>query len=278
MDYQKITLAITPFHDWLSEFLIAKFGDIGFESFVENEIGFEAYIPINKYSETTLKRLISENNFESILSFEAETIPDQNWNEVWEKNYFKPLIIKDTCLIRAPFHKEFPKCPIEIVIEPNMAFGTGNHETTSLMVESILEENFSGKSVLDMGCGTGILSILASKLGALKVLAIDIDSWSFEGTSENAVINKCDNIVAKHGDASLLGDETFDFVFANIHKNVLINDMKTYAKSMKSGSKLLLSGFYTKDIPSITESAENEGLKPLGQKIKNEWVTLTFVK
>ncbi len=164
-----------------------------------------------------------EKNFS--LKSTRETIESKNWNEEWEKNYFKPLVIAGKCVVRAPFQPNFQKRKYEIIIEPNMAFGTGNHETTSMMLEYILNEDLNNKTVLDMGCGTGILSIMASMKGAKKITAIDIDEWSFKGTQENAALNNIKNIDVKHGDASLLGDETYDFIFANIHKNVLIADI-----------------------------------------------------
>ena len=181
MDYCKVDISVEPLQQWFSDTLISQLGEVGYESFVETERGFEAYIPTAKFSEEVLIKTLKQVKGKFSINYNLETIADQNWNEVWEKNYFEPLVINDICLIRAPFHKEYPVCPIEIIIEPNMAFGTGNHETTSLMVETILKEKLEGKTVLDMGCGTGILAILASKLGAKKITAIDIDSWSFEG-------------------------------------------------------------------------------------------------
>jgi ribosomal protein L11 methyltransferase len=157
--------------------------------------------------------------FEENYSFRVskELIKSQNWNEVWEKNYFKPLVVAGECLVRAPFHKEFPQCKYEIVIEPNMAFGTGNHETTSMMLEAILKENLTGKKVLDMGCGTGILGILASMKGASEITAIDIDEWSVKGTYENAALNNIKNLKVKKGDASLLGTKnTISFLPTSI--------------------------------------------------------------
>ena len=209
---------------------------------------------------------------------EKETIKGRNWNEEWEKNYFEPLLIADKCVIRAPFHKVYPKAQYEIVIEPNMAFGTGNHETTAMMVETILENNFENKTVLDMGCGTGILGIMASMKGAHKVTAIDIDEWSFKGAIENSAINNVQNIVIKQGDAGLLGNEKYDIILANIHKNVLISDLPAYNSVLKKGGLLVMSGFYYEDIPEITEAARMQKLEPTDYLVKNNWVAYSFRK
>ena len=220
------------------------------------------------------------NSFQDdfIFSTKKELIKSQNWNEEWEKNYFKPLVINNECVIRAPFHIDFPKVKFEIIIEPNMAFGTGNHETTSMMIETILENNMENMNVLDMGCGTGILGILTSMKGAKKVTAIDIDEWSFNGSNENATLNNIENMTVKLGDASMLGNEKFDIVLANIHKNVLMNDMAAYSRVLLPGGLLAISGFYFEDIPELTEKARNSGLVEKGFKQKNNWVAYLFAK
>ncbi len=207
-----------------------------------------------------------------------EVIKSRNWNEIWEKNYFEPLVISNKCLIRAPFHKDYPQCEYEIIIEPNMAFGTGNHETTSMMVEVILGLDLEGKSVLDMGCGTGILSIMASLKGAKNITAIDIDEWSFNGTTENAELNNIQNIEPLLGDASSLGNKSFDVIFANIHKNVLINDIPSYNSVLNTGGTLIMSGFYKEDMADIKAKAESMGLEDAGFKTKNNWVAYSFLK
>jgi ribosomal protein L11 methyltransferase len=218
----------------------------------------------------------------SLLPFsvatENEMIPDKNWNEVWEKNYFKPLLIGNRCLVRAPFHTEFEPAEFELVIEPKMAFGTGNHETTTLVAEQILNMDFTKKTVLDMGCGTGILGMLASLKGAKSVTAIDIDTWSFESTVENARLNNILNLEAKLGDASLLGTETFEIIFANIHKNVIVNDLPVYESVLQSGGRIYLSGFYTHDMPDVKAKAESIGLIETGFQEKNNWVVYAFRK
>jgi ribosomal protein L11 methyltransferase len=278
MDYNKITIDINPPEEWLLDVLTAQLGEIGYESFLETETGVEAFIPTMSYHEDNLFEVIKSFEEDFTFGVHTETIKSRNWNEVWEKNYFKPLVINNECVIRAPFHTDFPKAKYEIVIEPNMAFGTGNHETTTMMVETILENDMENKTVLDMGCGTGILGILASMKGAKKVTAIDIDEWSFTGATENAALNNIENLVVKQGDAGLLGAEKFDVIFANIHKNVLITDLPAYSGVLLQGGLLVMSGFYTDDIHDIKTRAENLGLKDCGFKTKNNWVAHSFKK
>jgi ribosomal protein L11 methyltransferase len=278
MDYYKVEIKIAPFEEWLRDVLASQLAETGFESFVETEDGLEAFIPVSQFNDGELEFVLGA--FQDDFSFvvQKELIKSRNWNEEWEKNYFEPLVINNECVIRAPFHKEFPTAKYEIIIEPNMAFGTGNHETTSMMVETILELECKGKSVLDMGCGTGILGILASMRGAQNVTAIDIDEWSFKGASENAVLNKTTNMTVKMGDASLLGNDEFEIILANIHKNVLLNDMAAYEKVLKPGGVLVMSGFYKEDLGIIKSTAQELGLNFNGFKEKNKWVAGAFVK
>lgn len=278
MDYQKITININPFEEWLRDVLTAQLGGIGFESFAETETGFEAFIPEPQYERAGLDIILETYHEDFGFEVNEETIKSQNWNEEWEKNYFKPLVVARECVVRAPFHNDFPKARYEIVIEPNMAFGTGNHETTSMMLEYILEENLVGKTILDMGCGTGILGILASKKDAAKITAIDIDEWSFQGATENAAQNNIRNMEVKMGDVSLLGAEKYDVIFANIQKNVLVADLPVYAPCLNSNGKIFLSGFYQEDIPAIKTAAEKAGLSDAGYKTKNNWVAYSFKK
>lgn len=278
MDYYKVEIKITPFEEWLRDVLVSQLAETGYESFVETEGGIDAFVPAPQFNESELEFVLSAFEDDFSFSVHKELIKSRNWNEEWEKNYFEPLVINNECVIRAPFHKAFPKAKYEIVIEPNMAFGTGNHETTSMMVETILELDLNKKSVLDMGCGTGILGILASMRGAEMVTAIDIDDWSFSGATTNAEVNKISNMKVKLGDASLLGSDSFDVILANIHKNVLLNDMPLYEKVLLPGGILVMSGFYNEDLRDITEKAIAVGLKPAGFKTKNNWVAAGFEK
>lgn len=278
MNYKKLIITIAPFAEWMRDVLASQLGEIGFESFEETETGLDAFVPEKMFSEQNLNDVLKMYENEFKFTVEKEIIKSRNWNEEWEKNYFKPLVINDECVIRAPFHTEYPKAKYEIIIEPNMAFGTGNHETTSMMIEYILENEMTGKKVLDMGCGTGILGILASMKGAEKVTAIDIDEWSFNGTKENSALNNIDNIEVKLGDVSLLSEDKYDFIFANIQKNVILADLPVYAGSLKKDGKMFLSGFYENDVDDIKNVAEKMELKDAGLKVKNKWVAVFLVK
>ena len=276
MIYTQISFKISPDTQENREILVAMLSELPFESFDETTEFVLGYIPGESANLEEINAVTSLLPFS--VNTENEMIPDQNWNEVWEKNYFKPLLIGNRCLVRAPFHTEYKPAEFELVIEPKMAFGTGNHETTTLVAEQILEMDLTGKTVLDMGCGTGILGMLASLKGAKSVTAIDIDTWSFESTVENARLNNIFNLEAKLGDARLLGDELFEIIFANIHKNVILTDLPVYESVLQSGGKLYLSGFYTQDMPDVKAKAESLGLIETGFQEKNNWVVYSFEK
>ena len=276
MNYTQIRFKLTPDNQENREILVAVLSDLAFESFDETEEQVLGYVPGETFDFVEMNEITSALPFS--VETETEMIPDQNWNEVWEKNYFKPLLIGGRCLVRAPFHTEYQPAEFELVIEPKMAFGTGNHETTTLVAEQILDMDLAGKTVLDMGCGTGILGMLASLKGAKSITAIDIDTWSFESTVENARLNNIFNLEAKLGDASLLGSETYEIIFANIHKNVIINDLPVYESVLQPGGKIYLSGFYTQDMPDVKAKAESLGLVEKGHQEKNNWVVYSFEK
>ena len=276
MNYTKISFKLTPDSEENREILVAVLSDLAFESFDETEDQVEGFVPGESFNFDEMNAITSTLPFS--VETQNEMIPDQNWNEVWEKNYFKPLLIGGRCLVRAPFHTEYEPAEFELVIEPKMAFGTGNHETTTQMAEQILKMELTGKTVLDMGCGTGILGMLASLKGAKSITAIDIDKWSFESTVENARLNNISNLEAKLGDASLLDSETYEVIFANIHKNVIISDLPASEKVLQPGGQLYLSGFYTHDMPDVREKAESLGLQETGFHEKNNWVVYSFRK
>ena len=278
MNTIRLTTAITPFEQWVSDILMSELADAGFDTFVETETGFEAYIPENLFKRSAVDQIGAEVPGNYHIDFSTEVIPAQNWNEVWEKNYFKPLVISNQVVVRAPFHSEYPACRYEIVIEPKMAFGTGNHETTSLVMETMLEMKLSGKPLLDMGCGTGILAVLASMLGANPVTAIDIDVWSYRATIENAGLNNTHNISAFLGDAGLLGAEKFDVILANIQKNIILADLHKYDQVLEPDGLMLVSGFYLADLEDIKQAAEKIGLVFENYKEKNNWVAVLFSK
>jgi ribosomal protein L11 methyltransferase len=276
MDYYKIGINISPFEEWVRDLLMAQLSDSGYEGFAETEAGLEAFVPVESFDEKVFSEILAEYEKGFRILVEKELIVSRNWNEEWEKNYFKPLVISEECLVRAPFHKEYPSCRFEIVIEPNMAFGTGNHETTSMMLEGILNEDMTGMKVLDMGCGTGILGILASMKGASAVTAIDNDQRSVSVTEENAFLNGVENLKVLKGDASVLGFEKYDIILANIHKNVLVEDTNTYSETLNKGGKIFMSGFYAEDLEDIKNATGRSGLRFLVSKEKNKWTMAVF--
>lgn len=257
------------------DILVAELGEVGFESFTENEDGVVAYIQKADWNASLLSDIQILQSEEVEFSYEVKEIEQVNWNEEWEKN-FEPIVVDDEVSIRAPFHKD-PGLTYDIVIEPKMSFGTGHHETTHLMVQHLRSMNLQGKKVLDMGCGTGILAIFAEMKGAKRVDAIDIDNWCYENSIENVERNKCKVISVFEGDSSLLKLKTYDLIIANINRNILLADMMVYATSLKENGTLLLSGFYTEDIEVINTSAEKNGLV-LNKKLeRNNWVGLKYV-
>lgn len=278
MNYYKYNIVLKPDNQEFREIIIASFGHLGFESFVEQEDIIEAFLPENNLDVTDDS--ISEITFSPLFEYTylKEFIKERNWNEEWEQNYFKPLLIANKCLVRAPFHKNYDNAEYEIIIEPNMAFGTGNHETTSLMIEHLLEIDLKGKSLLDMGCGTGILSILASMRGCYSIVAVDIDKWAYESTKENSKLNETNNIEALIGDITAVDKNKFDIVLANIHKNVLIDDMPKYKELLNYGGILIMSGFYNHDLTDIEHIALKLGFKHLIKKSKNRWIAIAYSK
>lgn len=259
-----------------TEILIAELGNVGFESFVENENGFIAYIQKEDDADDILDEIYILKSDEFEISYTKEEIKQVNWNSEWEKN-FSPIQVDDLVSIRAPFHDN-PNLKYDIVIEPKMSFGTGHHETTHMMVQHLLKLDLKDKKVLDMGCGTGILAILAEMKGAKPLDAIDIDNWCYENSLENIERNKCKHISVYEGDATLLNTKSYDVIIANINRNILLNDMKTYASCLFENGILLLSGFYQEDIPIIDSEAIKYGFNLEDTIERNNWVALKYVK
>lgn len=257
-----------------TEILIAELGYVGFESFVENEEGVAAYIQKQEWRSDILDDIAILKSSEFAIEHSFTEIDQVNWNEEWERN-FTPIEVDGTCLVRAPFHDE-GNLEYEIVIMPKMSFGTGHHETTFMMLQYILENEFQDKTVLDMGCGTAVLAILAEMRGAKSIDAIDIDDWCYENSLENVETNSCENISVFHGDASLLVDKKYDIIIANINRNILLQDMEVYKSSLNEGGELYLSGFYLADLPIIRETCNNLGLTFVGNKERNRWVAAKF--
>jgi ribosomal protein L11 methyltransferase len=276
MEYTKLNCRLQPDTEINREILVAELGNIGYESFTETDELLEAYIPTPDFSEELILHLFPVDFSGFKFTWTFEIITDQNWNELWEKNYFQPLLIDDRCLIRAPFHTDYPKAEYEIVIEPGMAFGTGNHETTSLMISEILMQKLKGKTVLDMGCGTGILSILASMRGADKITGIDIDSWATNSATENAIYNHISNLEVVQGGADVLPATKFDFIYANIQRNILLKDMPEYCNVLKKGGELIMSGFYFEDLESIKQMANELGMRFKKFSENHKWIAAVF--
>lgn len=276
MDYIEIKFSIqpqTPFQD----LLISELAEIGFESFEETENGLLAYIQEPSFNQKELTDLDILSNDLVKIEYTTRQIPAQNWNALWESNY-DSVIIDERCYIRAPFHPSKPDVEFELLIEPQMSFGTAHHETTSNMISLLLKEDVSGKSFLDMGCGTGVLAILAHKKGASPIFAIDNDEWAYKNSVDNVVKNDCNDITVQLGDASLLQGKYFDVLFANINKNILLANMESYTQSLNKGGKLFMSGFYLSDLDDIKSKASSLGLDYITHLVKNEWVAAKFVK
>ncbi|MDB9927864.1 50S ribosomal protein L11 methyltransferase [Flavobacteriaceae bacterium] len=258
-----------------TEMLIAQLGYVGFESFVEQDNGVTAYIQKQEWNSKILDDVFLLHSNEFNITFEHNEIAQTNWNEEWEKN-FNPIQVDDLVSIRAPFHTN-PSLQFDIVIEPKMSFGTGHHETTHMMVQHLLALDLDTKKVLDMGCGTGILAIFAEMKGAKPIDAIDIDSWCYENSLENIQRNNCNHITVYEGDASLL-KEKYDVIIANINRNILLSDMKTYTDCLNENGVLLLSGFYKEDIVIIEDEVNKHGLTFETMIQRNNWVALKYVK
>ena len=261
-----------------AEILMAEIAETGFDSFLETDKGFEAYVENDQFDKKQLADIQQKyKHVKPLLLFE-DRIQKQNWNEEWEKN-LQPIIVEDQCLIRAEFHKIEKKYPYEIIITPKMSFGTGHHQTTYLMIKSQLQLDHDKKRVMDAGCGTGILSIMASKRGAASVEAFDIDEWSVINGQENIENNRCTNIHLQQGKISdLKFSGAFDIILANINKNVLLAEIETYADYLRPSGQLLLSGFYTSDIDDLINQASKFGFKEVRRDEKETWATLLLQK
>ena len=275
MEYVEFKAEITPLEVG-RDILIAELAEIGFESFVENETGVEAYIQKEEFKEELISEMsiISNEAFE--VSYATKLIADQNWNAEWEKN-FELINVEDRCCIRAPFHDKIESIEYDIVIDPKMSFGTGHHETTYLMIKRLLDLDLKNKKVLDMGCGTGVLAILAKMKNALHIEAIDIDEWAYNNTVENIRNNNCKEIVVKMGGAEKI-ETKFEVIIANINRNILLNDMDKYVSSLLDEGSLLLSGFFSSDKEMLLEATTQLGMELVYSESKNDWTMLHLVK
>ncbi len=278
MNYYELLFTTITTEDYQQDLLINALGEIGFDTFEELDFGFKAYIPIADFDQEKLDEQLLTYQDLFTFSYEITLIPQKNWNEVWESN-FEPIGIGNQIFVRATFHQPKPQFAYEIVIDPKMAFGTGHHQTTSMILELMLENDFKNKKVLDMGCGTGILAIMASKLNASEITAIDYDPVCYGSTIENALLNNITNIKALCGSKEVIPDESFDTILANINRNILLDQMERYNEVLKTGGEIYFSGFYeTPDLDIITTEAAKHGLKYINHKKNKDWVAAKFVK
>ena len=261
----------------ISDMLIAEIAEIHYDNFVYTDNGFDAYCEEKDYNDNDLIAIIDKYKPLGEIFFNKNILEKKNWNEEWEKS-FEPVIIEGKCMVRASFHAS-QNLPYEIIIDPKMSFGTGHHATTSLMLEHQLMTDHNQKSVLDVGCGTAVLAIMAHKLGASYTEGFDIDEWSVENSIENTKNNNCDNITIRLGTIDKLEfNQKFDIILANINRNILTKEIPSYCQHLNSDGYLLVSGFYDQDIPSIEEVAKSQGLKTTSIKIKNDWTSIIFKK
>lgn len=259
------------------EILIAELYTSGFDSMMETDEGIDAYVLVEEYDPEVLNQL-TEKYKEASISYSTSEFENKNWNEEWEKNY-DPIVVEDKCLVRATFHESFGDYQYEIIITPKMSFGTGHHSTTYLMLKHQMGIDHQDKRVLDAGCGTAILAVMAAKLGAKEVIAYDIDEWSIENAPENVALNNCDNIKVLGGTIETIDIQgEFDIILANINKNVLLDELEAYTKFTKVGGTVVLSGFYVNDNDDLIARANEYGLQLVGQNEKNDWSSLIFVK
>lgn len=278
-DYIEVRLNLTPCSEIATDIMAALLCDCGYESFVPDEQGLTAYIKKELYDNEKLNQTILQFPLDATIDILDKIIEGQDWNSEWEKNYFKPIIVKDKCVIHSSFHKDIPKLPYDIVIDPKMAFGTGHHATTSLIIEQLLDLDLNNKSVIDMGTGTGILAILALMRGAIQITAIEIDPMAHANAIENLKINNAESINLLLGDASLLPNvNNADVFIANINRNIITEDLASYNNSLNKNGLILLSGFYENDIPVIMEYAQPLELKYATHKTKDNWACLVLSK
>lgn len=278
MKYSSVIFRSPAMADWQKDLLIDALGGIGYDTFEDLDNGFAAYIPAANLDLQALETVLLHETEGFEVDYEIRDIEDQNWNTLWESN-FKPITVDNRCHIRATFHQPRPDMPYEIVIDPKMSFGTGHHQTTSMMLSYILEDDFTEKHVLDMGCGTGILAILASKRGANNALAVDYDEICVASVLENTQLNGVDNVKAMLGSKEALQGKTFDVILANINRNILLDQLDQYSASMKDHGVLYISGFYaSEDLPILRKKAEETGFQYVSMKVQDNWCSAKFNK
>ena len=259
-------------HDMLTTML----AEIGFDSFMDEDRSLKAYCSADSRDDIAVEQLLDEPSFSDIRLLKVEEMPDKDWNELWEASY-QPVVVNERCRVRAPFHDPDPNFEYDLVIEPKMSFGTANHETTAQIIQLMLETDFKGKEVLDMGSGTAVLAILAKKLDAAHTVAIDNDEWAYRNAFTNCELNGISDIEIVLGDASAIHG-SFDVVLANINRNILLRDMQHYVAAMRPNAHIFFSGFYTEDLESIKAEAQRLGLRYCRHLSRNNWVAAEFIK
>ncbi|WP_316794587.1 50S ribosomal protein L11 methyltransferase [Pedobacter frigoris] len=278
MQYIQVTFHFNKVEEYQKDLLIDELANIGYNTFEDTQDGFSAFVDFDHYSESQLKEMLFQFEGELEYTYTVTEIAAENWNEEWEKN-FEPLIIDEQCYVRATFHQPQPQYKHEIVIDPKMAFGTGHHQTTTMMMQYILSADISNKDILDMGCGTGILAILAAKRGAKKLVAIDNDEVCYLSAIENSALNSIENIEAICGGKEVIPNAAFDTILANINRNILLDQISTYSNVLNSGGSIYFSGFYeSPDLDMITEECQKFGIHYIDHKKIGEWVAAHFKK
>lgn len=279
-DYYKTTFKLEPYTQTESDILSSFLADSGYDSFESENNILTAYIKAELFSTEEIKRCINSYDFRSKIDFSNEFIEGEDWNKKWEEEVFRPIVIDGKCTIYSAWHTSVPKSEYNIIINPKLSFGTGHHETTSMIVTKLLSMDLLGKSVLDMGTGTGILSILCSLKGANNICAIEIDPIAAENAKDNVKINNRLNVDVKLGDAQLLNESigVFDLLLANINRNIILQDIASYASRLKNGGIMLLSGFYTQDVYMMLTEAASYNLRLVEEKENNNWALIVLEK
>lgn len=278
-DYTEVRIDMSPCNETMTDVMAALLCEHGYESFVPDESGMTAYIKLEDFDKKVLDEVTAELPFDTSVTVKCETVEGRDWNQEWEKNYFKPITVDGKCVIHSSFHTDIPSMPYDIVIDPKMAFGTGHHQTTTLIICRLLELPLEGSSVIDMGTGTGILAILAAMRGAGPVTAIEIDEFAHVNAVENVSLNRHPEINVVLGDASALaGVEPVDLFLANINRNIIVGDLQVYASRLKEGGTMLLSGFYEDDIAIVLDEARKHGLEYVGHTVLERWSCLELKK
>lgn len=276
-DYRQTDFRLVPCDADMTDLLAAFLADAGYESFVTTDDGLTAYVREEDFDADAVADIIADFPFETAIAWTSETVEGRDWNSEWEKNYFQPIVIDNQCVIHSSFHKDIPACRYDIVIDPKMAFGTGHHATTTLILRQLLAMDLTGKKVVDMGTGTGILAILASMRGASKIDAVEIDEFAFSNAVDNVRLNFAEHIYLHLGDASklkLIGN--VDLFIANINRNIITADLPAYVATLAPGATMLLSGFYEEDVPVILSVAEPLGLKYRSHHVLDRWTCLVL--